>query len=258
MTSAQFSLYNAPHDELRLPPNNRRGLHFGLLVIILAVNLAVASAETGYSPAKLRVNIYTDGAADVEYSLDMDPTRTRVNVTLFGGAYENLMVTDGEGVFLDYTLHGRSVNINTLGSASAKILYSTSDLTDKTGSMWGISMTTSVETEIRLPQGATIMNMNPVPRGILIVDGRTQLTFSAGGMLVSYVQGSVDMSWGAREARVDARDAIKEVKLEGILVGDADETFQAAEEAFSQEDFYEAQKLFEESTAISLAAKTNS
>ena len=142
---------------------------------MIAVNVAVASAEEGYSPTQLKVNLYTDGTADVEYSLDMDPTQVRVNVTLFGSAYENLMVTDGEGVFLDFNLHGNTVNINTLGSDSVNIFYSTSDLTDKTGSMWAIRMTISIEAEIRLPTAATIMNLNPVPRSIVIVDGRTQL-----------------------------------------------------------------------------------
>ena len=225
---------------------------------MLAVNMAVANAEEGYTPTKLKVNLYTDGSTDVEYSLDVDPTLMRVNVTLFGSIFENLMVTDGEGVFLDYTLRGSSVNINTLGSEVVKVLYSTSDLTDKTGSMWAIRMTTSMEAEIRLPMAATIMNLNPVPRSIVIVDGRTQLTLPAGDILVSYVQGSVDMSWGAREARINAGDAIKEVKIEGVVVGDAEETFQAAEEAFSEEDYYEAQKLFEEAMALALAAKTNS
>ena len=168
---------------------------------MIAVNAAVASAEEGYTPTQLKVNLYTDGAADVEYSLDVDPTLVRVNVTLFGSAYENLMITDGEGVFLDFNLHGDSVNIDTLGSASVKVLYSTSDLTDKTGSMWALSMTTSMEAEIRLPTAATIMNLNPVPRSIVIVDGRTQLTFPAGAILVSYVQGSVDMSWGPGRRR---------------------------------------------------------
>jgi uncharacterized membrane protein len=225
---------------------------------MLSVNMAVASAEEGYTPTKLKVDLYTDGAADVEYSLDMDSTLVRVNVALFGSAYENLMITDSEGVFLDFDLNGNAVNILTLGSDSVKIIYSTSDLTDKSGSLWAISMTTSMEVEMRLPMGATIMNLNPVPRSIVIVDGRTQLTLPAGAILVSYVQGSVDMSWGAREARIDARDAIKEVKIEGVLVGDAEEAFQAAEEAFSEEDYYEAQKLFEEAMASALAAKTNS
>jgi uncharacterized membrane protein len=220
--------------------------------------MTVASAEEGYTPTKLKVDLYTDGAADVEYSLDMDSTLVRVNVALFGSAYENLMITDSEGVFLDFDLNGNAVNILTLGSDSVKIIYSTSDLTDKSGSLWAISMTTSMEVEMRLPMGATIMNLNPVPRSIVIVDGRTQLTLPAGAILVSYVQGSVDMSWGAREARIDARDAIKEVKIEGVLVGDAEEAFQAAEEAFSEEDYYEAQKLFEEAMASALAAKTNS
>jgi uncharacterized membrane protein len=225
---------------------------------MLSVNMAVASAEEGYTPTKLKVDLYTDGAADVEYSLDMDSTLVRVNVALFGSAYENLMITDSEGVFLDFDLNGNAVNILTLGSDSVKIIYSTSDLTDKSGSLWAISMTTSMEVEMRLPMGATIMNLNPVPRSIVIVDGRTQLTLPAGAILVSYVQGSVDMSWGAREARIDARDAIKEVKIEGVLVGEAEEAFQAAEEAFSEEDYYEAQKLFEEAMASALAAKTNS
>ena len=225
---------------------------------MLSVNLAVASAEEGYTPTQLKVNLYTDGSADVEYSLDVDPTLMRVNVTLFGNAYENLMITDDEGFFLDFELNGDFVTIYVLGSESVKIFYSTSDLTDKTGSMWAIRMTTSMEAEIRLPTAATIMNLNPVPRNILIVDGRTQLTLPAGAILVSYVQGSVDMSWGAREAKIDARDVIKEVKIEGIAVGDAEETFQAAEEAFSEEDYYEAQKLFEEAMALALAAKTNS
>jgi uncharacterized membrane protein len=243
---------------LRLPPNNRRRLHFGLLVIMLAVNLAVASAEEGYTPTKLNVNLYTDGSADVEYYLDVDPTPICVNVTLFGSVYENLMITDGGGFFLDFELNGDLVTVDLLGSDSVKIFYSTSDLTDKTGSMWAIGMTTSMEAEILLPTAATIMNLNPVPRSIVIVDGRTQLTLPAGDILVSYVQGSVDMSWGAREARINAEDAIKEVKIEGVAVGDAEETFKAAEEAFSEEDYYEAQKLFEEAMALALAAKTNS
>ena len=241
-----------------MPPNNRRSLHFGLVVIILAANIAWASAETGYTPIGLKINLYSDGAADIEYSLDTDPAKIRVNVTLFGSTFDNLIVTDGEGVFLDYTLHGGSIYINTLGSENVEVLYSTSDLTDKSGSMWAIGFTTPVEAEIRLPQGATIMNLDPVPRSILIVEGRTRLTLQAGGVHVSYVQGAVDMSWGAREARTNAIDVIQEVKLEGILVGDAEEEFQAGEEAFLQEDYYEAQKHFEDSTELALAAKTNS
>ena len=36
--------------------------------------MAVASAEEGYTPTQLKVNLYTDGSTDVEYSLELDPT----------------------------------------------------------------------------------------------------------------------------------------------------------------------------------------
>ena len=225
---------------------------------MLALNLAVVNAEVGYTPTQLNVYLYTDGGAEVEYSLDLDPSLLRVNVTLFGSSYENLMVTDSEGVFLDFSLYGGSVTIDTLGSDSVKIVYSTSELTDKTGSIWAFRMTTPLETKIRLPTASTIMNLNPVPRSIVIVEGRTQLTLSAGEILVTYVQGTVDTSWGAREAKQNALDAINGVKVEGVLVGDAEEAFEAAEEAFLDEDYYEAQKLFEDAMALAIAAKTNS
>ena len=50
--------------------------------------------------------LYADGAADIEYKVDVDPTLARVNITLFGDTFEDFIAKDQEDTLLDYITTG--------------------------------------------------------------------------------------------------------------------------------------------------------
>lgn len=56
-----------------------------------------------------------------------------VNVSLFGWTYGSLIVRDGEGLLLEYSVNPGYLVVYTLGSDMVEIDYSTSDLTNKQG-----------------------------------------------------------------------------------------------------------------------------
>ena len=58
-------------------------------------------AQTYYTPLGLSFTVYADGYTAVDYFADVDPTRSRVNVTLFGSLYVDTLVEDQDGLLLD-------------------------------------------------------------------------------------------------------------------------------------------------------------
>jgi uncharacterized membrane protein len=170
---------------------SRLVVFFALLLIQELLNAPLSLCEERYTPQELSIEAYSDGVADLLYKVDVDPTLLSVNVSLFGEAYENMMVTDQDGVLLDYDLFDGYVKIDVLGAQSVDIEYTVSDLTNKTGSLWILNLEAPVNANVQLPNRATIISLDPTPIGISIIEESVCLTMPAGTIEVSYVLGVV-------------------------------------------------------------------
>jgi len=221
----------------------RRYFYAISFLCILSFLFPHAYSEEDYTPVELSVYLYADGAADIEYRVDVDPTLARLNITLFGEAYEDFIAKDQEGSLLDHRHHIGYSSIDVLGSISVEIDYTTDDLTNKTRSLWTLSLSAPVNANVRLPEGASIMGLDPTPLSINIAESRATLTMPAGDITVSYLLGTVGTRENALILIKEAEAAIEEASLEDIRVEEAETLLQQAREAYDEARYSEAEQI---------------
>jgi uncharacterized membrane protein len=228
-----------------------------ILFLLLSLSFSIVLAENSYyDPTELSFILYADGFTSVEYSADVDPTRPRVNMTLFGSLFLDLLVEDQDGLLLGYSPIGDGISIDTLGSISVKISYFTQDLIDKSGKIWTFSIISPVDISIILPEGSTIVSLSSIPISMSNLGDNLLLTMSKGEIAVSYFIGIS----GTRERAIavinDAENVINDVKSEGINVNNAESLLQLAREAFDNEIYAEAEQLAEDAKISALESKS--
>ena len=217
--------------------------HCSLVLIIVMLSSALpAGAEDPSSPEALSLKLYFDGVVDVDYTVAVDPSLPLANVSLFGWTYGSLIVRDGEGLLLEYGVHPGYLVVYTLGSDMVEIDYSTSDLTNKQGSLWSLSLLAPMSVNIQLPRDATVISLGPTPLSIRTVDDRTSLTMPPGEVSISYLQGVVGTKDHALAVQKEAEDAVEDFHDEGYEVEGADTLLQEAEEAIEEGRYVQAEE----------------
>lgn len=218
-------------------------------LLLLVVGLLVASVATppaysaDYTPTRLFFTVYGDGVVSVDYSVDVDPTLVRVNVTVFGTILMDVLVVDQDGLPLDYAVSGSVMEVDSLGSVSVTMAYSTSDLTSKAGSLWIFNASTSTTSSISLPAGSTITSLSSVPLEVGTLNGDPYVSMPAGRTEVYYVIGIVGTKEHALITLRDAEAAIAAAKSEGVDVSEAEALLAQAQASFSSGRYAEAEQL---------------
>jgi uncharacterized membrane protein len=224
-------------------------------MFILAFSPFHVTGQPYYTSLELSFTVYADGYTAVDYFADVDPTRPRVNVTLFGSLYTDILVEDQDGLLLGYGPSEGGLSIDTLGSISVQVSYFTQDLTGKSGQIWTFAVTAPVDVSIVLPQGSTIVSLSSVPLSMSNLGENLLLTMPGGEVEVSYTIGVT----GTRERAVAVIDAaegtIDSIKAEGILVDEAEALLQQAKGALASELYAEAEQLAEDAKDSALAAR---
>jgi hypothetical protein len=233
----------------------RRGFATFVLMFILAFNPVLAYGQLYYTPSELSITVYADGYVAVDYFVDVDPTRPRVNVTLFGSLYIDILVEDQDGLLLGYSPSVGGLSIDTLGSISVLTSYFTQDLTSKSGQIWTLAVAAPVDASIILPEGSTIVSFSSLPLSMSNLGENLLLTMPAGEIEVSYKIGVA----GTRERAVavinDAEATIDVIKDEGIIVDEAETLLRQAQEALDGELYAEAEQLAEDAKDSALEAQ---
>jgi len=216
-----------------------------LASVLLAVLLTAQAVQAGssYTPRELALTVYADGVVAVDYAVEVDPTRARVNLTLFGVQYLDLIVEDQDGLPLDYSTTEDGLTVDTLGSTSVFLSYLTPDLTDKSARIWVLSVSTPVSSSILLPESSTIVGLNVVPLSLGSLDGSPLLTMPAGDVEVDYIIGVVGTREHAMALIKDAESTIFAAKDGGVNVSEAESLLQQAYASLGEEDYVKAEQL---------------
>ena len=219
-----------------------------LLVLVLSILVSGPSvhAQESSTPTELSLFLYADGIAQIDYELETDPILARVNITLIGTTYENLIVKDSEGVLLDYRIFGGYVTADILGSDTVNLDYYTPDLTSKIGSLWSLSFVAPINSNLQLPRGATIISLSPAPISIRTVEERASLTMPAGSVTISYMLGVVGTKDHALALRKEAETALEEFQAEGFNITPALAILQQAKDAYDEGQYVQSEELARE------------
>jgi uncharacterized membrane protein len=225
---------------------SRRGYSLLFLTLILAFSPFYVLGQTYYTPFGLSFTVYADGYIAVDYFADVDPTRPRVNVTLFGSLYVDILVEDQDGLLLGYSPSEGGLSIDALGSISVLVSYFTQDLTGKSGQIWTFSVSAPVDVSIILPEGSTIVSLSSVPLSMSNLGEKLLLTMPGGEVEVSYTIGVTGTRERAGAVIDDAEGIIDDIKAESIIVDEAEDLLQQAREALASELYADAEQLAED------------
>jgi uncharacterized membrane protein len=158
-----------------------------LLFATSQLSFPTAVGQDPVSPKSLLFVAYSDGYVFVDYSLDVNQTYPAVNVTLFGEAFEDLLVVDEQGLPVDFSQINNTILASTLGTGRLKITYFTPDLTSKLGRIWTLSTEVPINVTVKLPFEASIVSLGTVPELIESQDGVVILVMPPGLLEVSYI-----------------------------------------------------------------------
>lgn len=209
-----------------------RSVELFTLIIIIATTLTVVVNGQDYKPNTLILDIYPDGSVNIEYMVEPDPLLARVNVTLFGDTFEDLLMTDSDGTILNWEFTSDGVEADSLGSSEITITYSTQTLTNKTGSMWTISAVSEVNSIITLPRDAVLVGLSPSPIGVMILDNQATITMPPRGFSISYIIGATGIRENALALLNEADSNIHDVKVQGLVVNEAEHTLNQSREVY--------------------------
>ena len=186
---------------------------FMIFSLIIQVQPVCAAA----TPQETTIDIQSDGVASIAYLFPAEATSLQTNITLLGDNIENLFIVNENGLPLEY-VEGDEIAIYSLGSSLVNLTYLTPDLTSKAGIIWSLELDSPISTEILLPTGATIINLNNIPLEIDTVDDRTQIIMPAGHIEVSYTVNILDSETLAEDAINEAEEAIQELGKRGVKI----------------------------------------
>jgi uncharacterized membrane protein len=211
---------------------------FMFLALIMQVNPVWAAT----TPQEISIEVQSDGVTSLAYLFQAESTSLQTNITLIGDNIENLFIINEDELPLEYSENGDELTVYSLGSNLVNLTYLTSDLTSKAGIIWSLTLSSPISTEILLPTGATIINLNNIPLEIDTVDERTQLIMPAGPIEVSYTVNIIDSETLAEDAINAAEEAIHTAKLIGVVLDEAEFLLFNAEALYQQENYVEAEE----------------
>lgn len=210
--------------------------HLVSMILLLCMFVPIVHGQD-YTSDSLSIEVYTDGSVDVEYVVEPDITLAQVNVSLLGDNYQDLFVVDQNGIILDWALSTGGIEVDSLGSTSITVSYSTDSLTDKTGSQWSISIDSDINVLYTLPTGAVLVGINPSPIGLTIVDNQAVITMPVGVSSITYLIGTTGTREHALVLLNTAKADVNEALDAGVMIDEAETFLTQAIQAYQDEEY---------------------
>jgi len=226
---------------------------FALMLLMLSVeNLSAV-----YTPAELSLTTFSDGTTKVEYHVECDPEKLRVDVELFGPPFINLVIYDEEGYPLGSSTDGQYVTVDSLGASELRFTYLTYNLTFFDGAIWSVNITSPVETSIILPKRAAFFDMSAIPTNIGTIGEKQYFQFEQGEIAVYYILGLPRLDEEAENSIMKAQSYISAREADGYILTGARELLSQAQDLFNQGQYLEAKNNADDVLGIAVSIQEN-
>jgi uncharacterized membrane protein len=214
-----------------------------LILIITSSTISSVHGQDEIVPISLELKIYTDGSVLVEYTLECDPSKLRLDVTLFGETFNNLIIQNEEERPLGFTKTHSGVTVDSIGASKLKIVYSSLDLTSKDGPIWDLNVTSPIETKITLTSGAAIFGLSDIPSDIGNIDGAQYVVLPAGDVYVSFILALSKQSMNAQSVIDETELHINSLVNQGYILTEAQSELTQAKTFFNSNNYADAKEL---------------
>ena len=195
-----------------------------------------------YQGVSTAVKVYSDGSASIDLVIEPDPTLARLNISLMGDIYEDILASDPDGIILSWKENADGIEVDGLGVDQIIISYSTPSITNKTGSKWTVMVESDTNSIITLPKDAVLVGLNPTPLAITTLDVNTVITMPAGTSSVSYLLGTTGTRENALILLTQAQGQVSEAGLSAVVI-QAEELLEDAQEAYNGGQYSQSEQL---------------
>jgi hypothetical protein len=222
-----------------------------LLFLLLSSSfIPSVKSQSETTPQSLSLTIYTDGTTKVDYYLESDPTKIRVDVELFGSGIENVVVKDEGGNPLWVTVDDYIATVDSIGALGLYFTYLTKTLISEEDSIWLVNISSPVNVTIILPKNAQFLDMGELPTEIGSMGDSQYLVFSPGNQYVYYILGLPSMINEANLAISKVSLYLKEKEFEGYVLTGAQELLSLAQSHYTSQQYLEAKNNADEALII--------
>jgi len=213
-----------------------------LVIFILLTSTRMVKAQD-YTSNSLILDVYLDGTVNIEYSITPDPTLARVNITLIGSDFAELLAVDQDGIILDWDQNKFGIEIDSIGAEEITIFYLSTTLTNKNGSIWTINHESPTATLYRLPPDAVLVELYPVPTSITIIENRAAITLPQGNNKISYMLGTTGTREHALVLLSQAETKIGEANQLELEISSQTELYEEAKQSYQAGSYNQAEQI---------------
>lgn len=222
--------------------------------LVIQVSMVYGQDYQGISTS---VKIYSDGSASIDLVIEPDPTLARLNISLMGDIYEDILASDPDGIILSWKENAEGIEVDGLGVDQIIISYMTPSITNKTGSKWTVMVESDANAIITLPKDAVLVGLSPAPLAITTLEVNTVITMPVGTSSVSYLLGTTGTRENALILLTQANEQVSEIELRAI-VSQAEGLLEEAQAAYdsglySQSEQFSRQAMEQASTTLEMA-----
>ena len=213
-----------------------------LLILVVSQQIIVTNCQD-YTSKSLTLEVLSDGSVDVEYQIKPDPVLARINVSLPGKVYTDLLAVDEGGVILDWEPIANGIEVDSIGSEELNIFYSSTALTNKTGSIWTVSVDSEISINYILPTDAVLVNLSSSPILLSVLDNKVSITMAQGVSKISYTIGGTGTKEHSILLLFQAEEKITEAKQLRIETTELEEMLYSAKQAYETGSYINSEEL---------------
>jgi uncharacterized membrane protein len=144
---------------------------------------------------------------------------------------------------MDWDQKTDGIEVDSIGAKELTISYSSTFLTNKTGSKWTVSIESPVYTTFILPLDAVLVKLSSTPSAISITDNRAAITMPQDLSSISYMLGTTGTKEHSMVLLSQTETKIYEATRSGIIVNQAETLFIQATQAHKTGSYILAEQL---------------
>lgn len=165
-----------------------------------------------------------------------------MNITTLGDHVSGVQVKDETGRSLPKLQYRGVIAVQTLGQSRIVVNYTSTDLTEKSGTLWTFRVTSDRSINIRLPEDSTIYSISPNPEGMSGSSDSIYLTLPKGNVTVVYRIGIIGTKDHALTLLTAASEKMAQLQSNGIVVSKIETVLTTAFYAYENKQYVEAEE----------------
>jgi len=221
-----------------------------LVLMLLTIAQPLVQAQTYTTPKSLTLTLYSNGVTQVDYHLESDSSKVRVQTPLFGENLENLVVRDEDGNLLQVAIINSTAKVDSFWATELHFSYQTEDFISVDDAIWVVNITSPVNVTIILPENADFLDMSDIPVEVGEIGGSAYLVFSPGNSFVYYLLGLPSLVSEADLSYAKAATYLAEKQQEGYILSAAVELLNASQIYYESGNYLEAKETADDALLI--------